>query len=474
MTASPVSGNQPLEVPSVADLIPPWKICDRVHKYVIEERKLFGRFLAKEGDPEWSQIFLPDGRIPTQVKADWENLMVLDSAGDVHYTKSMRGEESLIDNLPWQRGIWNLPVLGPIYNCIARNPNFVVANGEAWDCSYLEGGCHYIDGKNNLHPLGDEVGMIGATTTAYVADQEHRYFRYYDPYIPPWVGDRGTINIPFPETSKSIFDLRGFASCRSQLLLVGYDRIADDLGVKNSLALYTISADANLRGLNPEISYTYSMQDGNKKSFVLPASHYQKLPIPEGRISSVVGVERAMGDLMTNVVFTIEGELDGVAGFFYLSPGEDQWQFQELETHHIDPEAYLESEYIEEDGVFSSFLRDWVGRVFETEYTATLKDFGTRAMESYIDVEVGEEVYQIPLYIKESQLNLIGFNWTKDTLVIPQAVREAFGWDIGEVVSVLCEEEEGQILIKTKDDHQILFCFGSRDVVDSEGVRCQI
>ncbi len=467
----PLSSNASIEVRSV-NLFPPGNTYDRLHRYIIKDRQLFWR--SRRSESEWKSISLLEGCIPYQVKADWENLMVLDTDGNVHYTKSMNGDDSLINNLPWQKGIWNFPIISAIYNRIVGNPNFIVSEGGIWDCSYLESGCRYIDGIGNCHFLGNKAGMIEATTTAYVADQENRCFRYYDPYVPPWAEDAETINIPFPETAHSTFELKGFASCRSQLFLIGYDLMAAEKGgVEKKLTLYTISADANLMGLNPAISYTYSTENIDKASFVLPASRYRKLPMPEGSITSVVGIERAEGKLMTDVVLKVEGELNGAAGFFYLNPGENRWQFQEFKNHIIESEAFLELEYVDEYQMFSSSLQNWNGYVFESGYSAVLRNFGIRAMESKVVVEVDGEVYEIPLYVRQNQWNLIGFDRIEYTLVLSQEVQKVLNWDVDEVMPVLFEKDGNELEIKTKHGHKKLFCFRGQDI-KPEKRKCQI
>lgn len=97
---------------SVLDIPPaPWVVHDRVNQFIIENGHLMWRPF-EEGD--WTEASLPGDLRASQVKADWDNLMVLDVDGDVHYAKSVQGTDSQMNHLHWHKGIWDLPVISEI------------------------------------------------------------------------------------------------------------------------------------------------------------------------------------------------------------------------------------------------------------------------------------------------------------------------------------------------------------------------
>lgn len=460
----------------LSEIYPPWREHDRVNKFIVENGKLFWKPLKQEEneDREWVEVELPEGRTPHQPKADWENLMVLDTDGDVHYTKSCDGTETLMTNPKWSSGIWVLPVVSEIFNrFIYQDPNFTVPDGGAWDCSYLEEGSFYLDALGRQHGLGENKGEIEATTTAYVADTKTRRFRFYDPYIPKSPEDSEKLFIPFPETSETTFDLKGCSSCRSGLFCIGYDvsQAEPKVGVVKELAMYYIPVDANLLGLNPMISYTYSSEPESETDFVLPASHHQRISLPQGlgvELTGIVGMERAEGKAMTDVVLTVEGKRvveydDGVEeeekGFFYKKPCDEEWQFKPMPSHLIDPDDILVEKCYDQDEVFSTTVFNFFGHTVDGEHDAKLKNFGHNSLISSISVTIDGIDYGMQLYTQESQWNLIGFDWKSYVLFIPMETREMLGWESEEVVIVKVKIHDEHLVIRDKRNKKDLFHF---------------
>lgn len=432
--------------------LPPGTTHDRVNQFTVENGHLFWRPLDGE---EWTEVSLPGNRKAFQVKADWENLMVLDTEGDVHYAKSVSGTGTLMQEVKWQKGIWDLPVISEIYNRIVKEPNFVVANGESWACSYLEDGAFYVDGAGQKHALGDDG--IGPTTTAFVADHVNRCFRFYDPFVPKWAEDAEDLFIPFPETATSTFELKEVASARSGLFLIGYDvEPSPKGGVEKSLALYFLSADANLLGLNPGISYGYQTKAANSSTFALPASLYRKLPMPDGDLCSTIGVERASGSLMTDLILTISGYQDGEKGYFYLPLGEEKWQFRKKESNQ---QEALPPLIIDPKQKFESGLQNCDGFTWDGEHSVLLLGYGKNALQCSMKISVGGEYFPLYLYPKLSQWNLIGFDHVVDTLVIPKKTRKALKWDCGKVVPVQIERTKDSLTISRKSNGKEIFHF---------------
>lgn len=336
-----------------------------------------------------------------------------------------------------------------------KNPNITISNGECWSCSYLEAGTFYLDGAGQKHGLGDDG--IGPTTTAYVADQVNRCFRYYDPFVPKWSEDAEDLYIPFPETATSTFELKGLASSRSGLFILGYDVVAAPKGgVEKSLGLYFLSADANLRGLNPGISYTYETRSADASEFVLPASLYQKLPFPDGGVCATLGVERGKGLLMTDVILTISGEKDGERGYFYLLLGEEKWEFKVEEG---DDQEVLPVWVKDREQVFESGLQNCDGHTWDGEYVVTLQGFGRNALQCRMTVWAKGEKYPLYLYPKCSQWNLVGFDKLVYTLVLPEETRKVLAWKCGEVVPVEIETTKDQLRISRRSNGKEIFHF---------------
>jgi hypothetical protein len=393
-------------------LVLPGRIHDQIHEYEIIDHKLFYRFFLHT--KEWKELTLPENREALEVKADDEDLLVLDTQRVVHLTKSVHGEKSLLEAPNWWKGIFNLPIISSIYNRIVAQPKLELPEGALWSCSFLEEGTLYLDGTGRTHMLGRGHRDITPTDTVYIANKDSRLFFYYDPYIPKESSDRGCLTIPFPETSSSTFDLVHFVSARSGLFLIGYDITHKKEGeVTKTLALYFASVDANLLGMNAlEVRYSYS---SNSHNFRLPAVRYEQQPIPSDSISSNIGIERDIDNSMRNLILTVEGKQVEIPGIFTKTVNEKKWKFTPQSTETL---QVLELKEIEEKRSFTTSVYDYEGNSMCGNHDARLKNFGDNSWHSPITIKTeGRKIYHCDLYRKQSQWNLVGFNCTDYTLV---------------------------------------------------------
>jgi hypothetical protein len=436
-------------------IYPPWLIHDRVNEFAVIHGHLYwGPLIGSKR--LWKAVVLPNDRVPVQVKADWENLMVLDTKGDVHYAKSCKGTKTLMNKLAWQKGIWDLPVISALFNeVILHDPNFSVPRDGLWATSYIESGCLYVDGAGRVHEIGDGKDQIGPTTTAFVADTKRRLFKYYDPYIPKWSEDGEKIFLPFPETSSRYLHLKGCASCRSGLFFIGFDVArAEEGGVNKTLAAYFICADANLLGLNPGIKYSYLQMPPQARDFVLPAYLYQKIQLPEnGILTSLVGVVRTSGNRMTDVVLTIEGRKNNEHGFFFKKLSDAEWSFKPV-PHKINPEDFL-LEQFHKDEKFMPLLFDYLG-MSGKGFKAELLNFGKNTLCSVINIEIEGNIHEVRLHPRQSQWDLLGFDFTEYAIVANEEVCKLLGWE-KEAIPVFVENEDK--IISIRGNTEVLFKF---------------
>lgn len=448
MSAVSVKSNaSQFSIPSSSDrcdsISPPWTIHDRVNEFVIKQGALEWRPIGQI-NADWKAVTLPHGATPCEVKADYEDIMVSDTDGLIHYAKSSNDDGTLMEKLSWQKGIFDLPVISQIYNAIVKQPNVKISKTQSWGCSFIESSCFYLDADGKEY----SVGKIGATTTLFVADPKERVFSYYDPFIFKVVEEKKKIFLPFPETSERYLELLELATCCSGLFLIGYDiRQAEGIGVEKQLSGYFISADANLLGLQPVpflLSYSYSSE---KRKFVLPVSLYRKINLPEG-ITKNIGLERAPGTKMTDLVLTIES----LGGYYWQKLGEKEWKFTEAPDRKKEPSALLKPVVVDSEETFTPMVFDYTGKTKKEGYPATLHDFGHNSLDSKIVVDKAGTISEMHLYPKQCCWNLLGFDEI-DYFLVEREANKAIE------VLVSIDKETGKVLIRKKFHKEPLFEF---------------
>ncbi|MBI2519652.1 MAG: hypothetical protein HYV97_04520 [Bdellovibrio sp.] len=347
-------------------------------------------YVNRVGQRSW--VLFDDTGVPTEddkaltrdiveISADGENLIAIDSSGQVFYTK--------VAKVKWHKK-WGKPLPKVLH----------LEDNLAWGIShrgpYME---YYNDIHGNPHPI------FAGVTTLYLLRKNGHEIVYVDPWIPAdWWHQ---VDLPF----------RGRMMARNMSVSASTLFIINNVG-----EMYTRLYDYDTSGQNPILPYSYKndVREGTRKIIrSLPAPDWQLQPAVKGgmiteKITILQTGEKGNGAFELRVE-GINGQ--GMTGYFRKKIYDSDWEFVATGQQIIG--KFLKSEVERE--LAPPKTKNYVGKIWlkKQQLSMELLDCSPLISPATLRLKVADESFDFKFHMRRYKYEKKGMAF-KATLEISQ------------------------------------------------------
>lgn len=465
--------------------------------YIIQKGRIWFKPIAADKKHEW-QLLGADGRPPycnkplVSLSADGANLVAVDTAGHVHYTKteklnfvvSENGWKKTKEGLNWDDAWYRVPVISFFVNLFRGRHLRLPEGTKMYAMSHRGSDTLYtkdISGKK-------DPGHIGCTSI-FTLGANGRIF-----YADPWLANRFDNEITGPCDGQFVADTMSVSASTHFLL-----RHSRNGGLPE---IYTRTADFDIIGSDPFLSTTYDRDDLTPMVRVMPAENWLKQPTTgleqaKKLTSKIAVIQTGRGQEQRQLRILAEDQ-HGNVGYYYKWLYEKAWRFEATPEVTIvdEKDCFLNNDApmppaIDLDGINIGIQEHKaIDLITGVKLNKFLKHgLNERGLNTHIVIKLNDEQeIVLPIYACLGVKHLVGADYYKPhwTVFIPKEYRESTNENIQQVLAAMgIKKSSSNIQVKIKESHdkfsdrvdisfgsKFRFCFGATSVNSTASESC--
>lgn len=309
---------------------------NHVYSFYLDEQNRVWFALRDDSSkaPNWRPMYfdgLPnDPECDYQILADGQNLMVRVTKGDIstiHYKKVIKDKRvkvgkdqyqyqatGIVEQLKSIKDWFSLPIL-KLFKPDQLGKRLEIPAQAKFAMAHTGQYKHHYKDRN------DKTFKIWGVTSGYqIIDGK---ILLHDPFV----SEDSKVMFDLPNTNQSELEVLEIDASGSTLLIYGIETKIDKHGVAiKEPVLYTRLLDYDAMGFNPLQIKSFDPDSGRR---TVPMGGWVKHVLPKAKLTNCFNVIQTGIDYNTGEL-RIEGEQDGVNGFYYKNLNDRLWHFHQM------------------------------------------------------------------------------------------------------------------------------------------------